>query len=106
MSESADLNVKKPYHSYISRKRYEEIQKSLSDQGIERVDDIMRTIRTVLNFDPNNNRFVVYKAEMLRQKAAETGLSVYVLSGGKRYADRQKAARQQQQQQQAVAAPK
>lgn len=72
----------KPYHSYISRKRFEEIRTELDAMGVTQKEDILAMICRVLNFDPNNRRFMEYKRQHLAKKAKETGLSLHVLNRG------------------------
>jgi len=85
---------KLPLRSYISRLRYHEIANELSGMGIERVDDVMATIRRILKFDPDNDAFVQYKKAFLEAKSARTGIPVYVLSGGKKDNERRRLQRQ------------
>jgi hypothetical protein len=78
----------------MSRKRYMGIMEALANDGIDAAttERVMGIICAEMNFDPDDDPFIAYKRDLLRKKAAETGLTIDVLSGSKRSRDRRKQA--------------
>lgn len=88
--ESASSEKRRPLHSYMSRKRFHEMIEELQRHGYSDVDGIMNVVCSVMNFDPNDNRYLAYQAAQLEKRAVERGVSKYEASGRKAYYHRKR----------------
>lgn len=87
----------RPLLSHMSKKRYNAIAASLEsssdESGKVTVDVALATIRSVLNFDPEDRTFMLYTKAQHEKMAQRRGVSVYVASGRKAYDDRKRGAK-------------
>ena len=82
----------------MTRKRYNEIKEFIEGKYDAEVSEcIMETIRNVLKFDPNKSIYTKELGQKIfarrKEKSAETGISLYVLSGAKKCYEKKKNAK-------------
>ena len=79
---------KTPVISIMSRKRLGEIRDAVKMQyGTEGIDELMNKICEIMKFDPTKKTYTKEKGQKMLERRKElsekTGLSTYVLCGGK-----------------------
>ena len=76
-------------HSVLSKKRYAELVRELSDQlDPTSLEKALNTIKTVMKFDPDGNTYDVLKERI--EKSKKEGISSYIALNHKEYYERNK----------------
>lgn len=80
----------------LTRKRYNELKACIKEKYNEdTADDIMYMIERIFKFDPKKSTYTKELGQKYmawrKEKSKETGLSLYVLSGGQKNQEKKKA---------------
>lgn len=82
----------RPLHSYMSRKRLNDILADLEQHGYDdgTRDAVRHAICRSMNFDPDDTRYKEYQKQVVEKMARERNTTAYVVSGRKAYYERKK----------------
>lgn len=79
----------------LSKKLYKEYEEYLNSKyKKDDVDDILKKLRDILLFDPDKSNYTKEKGKQMvewrKKKSEETGLSLYIINGGKQNYEKRK----------------
>jgi hypothetical protein len=91
----AEETLKKTYYSAMTKKRYAEIKDCLAQKySTEDLDNVMKDICRIMNFDPDKSSYTKELGQKIiarrKEVSEKTGISLYILNGGKTHYEKTK----------------